>query len=148
MTLLFRRFINLAWFHIYLKATLVNTHMKLFSGAFRSFWWTLLALSIYQFDLQSSIISAYDNIINTLFILLLRYLFMESFFGEESLFYQVFEGTFFCFLWFICFLSLSSGDKLYFISEKIWCHYVKTSNMSHLPFGRIDWATTIIFSWP
>ncbi|RLN41434.1 vacuolar protein sorting-associated protein 52 A-like [Panicum miliaceum] len=39
-------------------------------------------------------ISEYANISNTFHVLLLRYLFIEAFFGEESLFYQVFEGPF------------------------------------------------------
>jgi hypothetical protein len=50
-------------------------------------------VSIYLFNLK------YGNVANSFPLnILFRYLFIEAFFGEESLFYRVFEGAFFYFL--------------------------------------------------
>ena len=142
---LFRRFINLAWFRIYLKSTLVNTHMKLFSGAFRSFWWTLQALSIYQFDLQLSIISVYANIINSFYftfqvsfhrIILWRRGTVLSSFRRYVL--LLFYDSFVLF-------PLSSGT-LFILLGKRFDVTLPTSNMPHLPFKRIDWTTATILA--
>ena len=72
-------------------------------------------------------ISEYANISNTFHVLLFRYLFVEAFFGDESLLYQVFEGTFFC-RFMIHLLSLHCLQEML------------TINMHPLPFGRIDWT--------
>lgn len=94
--------------------------MKCSSGVCTSYLWIqpLLSSVYLPFFISSFCWSSFNSVVNVIYFYFNRYIFCDDFFGEESIFYEIFAGNFLSVSLFFCddfnIVSIAVTDLLWY----------------------------------